>query len=150
MAIVGFDLHKGFLRYSVLDGNKAAPVLVYKERHTVLQTESIPELMDWFESTFRSILTQYTPTGISYRLSLEPKKDQISYLIYPWAILNLISYQNRIPISFFTCRALSPARLVQPKDTDLYSYCDTVFGNNPPYWDIYQKNSILVAWFNLP
>ena len=96
MKIVGFDIHKGFLRCSILEGTKSNPTLVDNQRRTVLSTHSTPALMDWFESTFEEIITLHRPNKIGYRLSLEPKKEQLHYLSFPYAILNLICHKRNI------------------------------------------------------
>lgn len=149
MKIVGFDIHKGFLRCSILEGTKSNPMLVYKERRTVLSTDSIPDLMDWFESTFEEIIVSHRPNKIGYRLSLEPKKEQLHYLSFPYAILNLICHKRKIPLIEFTSRNFVPSKFGLPKETILSEYCDEIFGKKPPHWDNFQKNSLIAAWLLL-
>jgi hypothetical protein len=149
MSTIGFDLQKGFLRYSVLDGTKSNPLLISKEKLSILRTNSEPQMMNWFDSTFRAVLGRSNPDSIAYRLSLEPNLAQIPYLIYPWAILCLVAHSLGIPVTCYSSKGVTPAKLGLAKHTDLYTHCDNVFGANPPYWDRNQKNSVLVAWFTL-
>jgi hypothetical protein len=150
MCVIGFDLQKGKMRYSVLGGTKKVPSLIEKDYITVPDLANIPELMNWFENQFMELFTRLKPEKISYRLTLAPKKDQCSYLIFPYAILSLICYSMKIPVAFYTKQALNNSqRIGLVKGVNVYTACDQVFGSNPPYWDEYQKNSIIVAWIEL-
>jgi hypothetical protein len=149
MKVMGIHLLKGQMRYSVLRGSKASPELIEKDRLDTIDVTNIPELMNWFDTNFNLLISKIKPQRVSYRLTLTPKKDQLFYLEFPYGILNLICYKKGIPINNYTSKSFNPSRLGQPKSIDLYKYCNDVFGDNPPYWDTNQKNSILVAWFDL-
>ncbi len=147
--VLGLHLIKGQLRYAVLDGTKSSPNLIKKDRLLTTSPSNVPALMDWFDSQFRQILMQDNPDKISYRLTLAPKKDQLFSSEFPLGILNLLAHQNSISISCYTPQAFVASKLNLPKGTNLYNYCDSVFGTHPPYWDINLKNAILAAWFEL-
>jgi len=149
MRVLGFNLQKGHIRYSVLEGTKDAPILVEKNRHKVITASSTSDLMDWFETTFDSLISRVMPDKIAYRLALEPRKAQISYLTFPYAILNLIVHKKNLPITEYTSRNFVPSKFGLDKKTDIYNYCDTIFGMNPPYWDKAQKYSLIAAWLEL-
>ena len=149
MSVIGIHIAKEQLRYAVLEGSKDSPTLIAKDRLVTTDPNNVPELMDWYDSQFRQLLTNYLPKRIGYRLILEPKKDQIFFSEFPLGILNLLAYQSEIPITPYTARAFVASRLSLPKGTDLYKHCDATFGAHPPYWDKYQKNAVLVAWFEL-
>lgn len=148
MNVLGFNLQKGEIRFSLLTGTKQAPVLVEKGRHLVVD-ETAPELMDWFESTFDSIITKTNPNRIAYRLSLNPTKPQIQYLTFPYAILNLLAHRKNIEIFEYITQNFTASKFGQPKGTDVYEYCTKVFGEHPPHWDKNQQNSLLAAWLSL-
>lgn len=150
MKILGIHLLKGELRYTILKGTKQKPILIDKNRLSTISTSNIPELMDWFETNFNQLIAKLGPEKIAYRLTLNPKKDQLFSTEFPYGILNLICYKQNIPIDFYVPQSFKPSKLNQPKDIDIYSYCDQIFGQHPPYWDKNQKNSLLVAWFELP
>ena len=149
MKTIGFHLAKAQLRYSVLEGSRSAPVLIHKERLVTIEPGDIPALMDWFDTQFNAILSQYSPGAIGYRLTLEPKKEQIFTSEFPYGILNLQAHKLGIPITAYTPQAYVSSKLGLPKSTDLYDHCDTVLGSHPPYWDDAQKHSVLAAWFEL-
>ena|SRR5690606_8071823 len=147
--VLGIHLFKGEMRYAVLAGTKKAPELVFKDKLLTTDPSDIPELMDWYDSQFKQILNQHAPDKISHRLTLEPNKEQLFYSIFPLGILNLLAHANSIPINSYTHQAYRANRLNLPRDTDLYSHCDTVFGECRPHWDKNMKNAILAAWFDL-
>jgi hypothetical protein len=149
MRVLGIHLLTGQLRFSVLEGTKSDPSLFEKGRLVTTDPEDAPALMDWYDSQFRLLITSHSPDKLAYRLTLDPKKDQLICSEFPLGILNLIAHQKSLPISSYTSRSFTPSRLGLAKNADLYAHCDTVFGLNPPYWDKNQKNSLLVAWFEL-
>ena len=149
MKVLGFDLRKGEIRYSLLTGTKPDPILLEKERHSVLVANSTPKLLDWFETTFESILERTQPDKIAYRLSLEPKRAQMEYLIFPYALLNLIAYRQNKDVYEYISQNFTPSKFGLAKGVDVYSHCTDVFGDRPPHWDKNQKYSVLAAWLTL-
>jgi hypothetical protein len=148
MIVLGFNLQKGEIRYSLVAGTKHAPELLEKGRHLVA-TESTPVLMDWFESTFENIIARTNPNKIAYRLSLEPSKTQIMYLTFPYAILNLLAHRKKICIYEYVSQNFVPSKFGQPKGVNVYDYCTQVFGEHSPHWDKNQQYSVLAAWLTL-
>ncbi len=150
MKVIGIHIATGQLRYSVLEGSKASPTLVAKEKMLTTDPKNAPPLMDWYESQFNLIFDQHSPDRIAYRLTLAPKKDQLVTSSFPLGVLNLLAHRRNLPITAYVSGNFVASRLSLPKGTDIYTHCDQVFGNNPPYWDKNQKHSVLVAWFELP
>ena len=150
MTVLGVHIATGQLRYSVLEGTKANPVLVSKDKLPTPDPNNPPALMDWYETQFHLILDQSAPDRIAYRLTLAPRKEQLFTSSFPLGILNLLAHQRNLPITSYVSGNFVASRLGLPKGTDIYAHCDTVLGINPPYWDTNQKYSILVAWFELP
>ncbi len=148
MNVLGFNLLKGEIRYSLLSGTKSTPQLLEKDKRSVI-AESSPVLMDWFESTFEGIIEKTQPDRIAYRLSLEPKKAQIQYLTFPYAILNLIAHRRKIEIFEYVSLNFVATKFGQPKNVNVYDYCTQVFGERPPHWDKNQQYSVLAAWLTL-
>lgn len=149
MRILGIHIATGQLRYSVLEGSKVSPVLLGKDKLLSPDPRNAPYLMDWYETQFNLIINQYAPDGIAFRLTLAPKKDQLTTSIFPMGILNLLAYQRGMPITSYVSGNYVASRLGLPHGTDLYAHCDAIFGQNPPYWDKNQKHSVLAAWFQL-
>lgn len=149
MKSLGIALQKNYLRYAVLDGDSGTPTLVEKGRQTTSDPEDIPALMDWYETHFQHLLSTHAPDVIGYKLVLEPKLEQQHNLSFPLGILNLLARKEGITIKEFSQRAITPAKLGLRKATDLMAQVDQTFGEHPPYWDKYQKEAVLVAWFCL-
>ncbi len=149
MISLGIDLQKGFVRYSILAGTKNNPKLTKKDRIAIPSIPNTKNLLNWFESYFQSLLNKENPNTVSYRVSENPSRKQFPYLIYPYAILNLLCFRGNLQIHEYITRNITPKKLSFQPSEDKYVICDKVFGKNPPYWDISQKNSILVAWLSL-
>lgn len=150
MKVLGVHIATGQFRYSILNGTKVAPALVEKGRLVTPAADDVPALMDWYESQFNLLLDQFAPDRIAYRLTLAPKKKQLFTSSFPLGILNFLAYRRNLPISSYVSGNYVASRLGLSKEIDLYAYCDTVLGSNPPYWDQNQKHSVLAAWFELP
>jgi Holliday junction resolvasome RuvABC endonuclease subunit len=149
MKVLGIHIATGQCRFSVLEGSRDKPTLLTKGRINTPSHEDVPALMDWYDTQFRQLITSNRPDRIAYRLTLDPKKDQLICSEFPLGILNLIAYRESIPIASYTARSFAASRLGLGKTSDLAAHCDKVFGVNPPHWDINQKHSLLVAWFEL-
>ncbi len=149
MKALGIALQKNYLRFAVLDGNQDNPNLLEKGRQTTCDPEDVPTLMDWYETHFQHLISEHKPDCIAYKLVLEPKIEQQHNLSFPCGILNLLARKEGIKINEFSQRAITPSKLGLSKGIDLMVHIDTTFGEHPPYWDKYQKEAILVAWFCL-
>lgn len=150
MRVLSLFFLKGQLRFSVLEGTKAKPILVDKGRIVPLETADIACLMNWHESNFEALVSKYNPTEIVFRYVLDPDKEQLIHSEFPVGVVHLLCYKKGLPISGYVQQSLVPSKLGLPTGTDLFVYCDTVFGAHPPYWDKNQKTSILTAWLRLP
>jgi hypothetical protein len=149
MKVLGFYISTGQLRYSLLEGTRAAPILLEKERFLTIDPSNVPELMDWYESQFIHLLDRHAPDRIACRLTLAPKKTQLFTSCFPFGILYLLAHHRNIPITSYVSGNYVASRLGLPRGTDMYTHCDQVFGLKPPYWDGNQKHSVLAAWFEL-
>ena len=150
MSVLGIHVLTGQLLYAVLDGTKQIPELIEKNKLIPISTHDVGELMNWFETNFERLISQHNPSKISYRLTLNPAKDQLINLEFPLGILHLICYRQHISTCSYTAGSYVPSKLGLAKGVDLYNYCDTLLGKNPPYWDKNLKNAVLAAWFELP
>lgn len=149
MKILGIVVQKNYLRYAVVDGDKNTPVLLDRGRQTTCDPDDLPALMDWYETHYEHLISKHQPDTIAYKLTLDPTIEQQHTLAFPIGILNLLAKKNNINIYEYSSRAITPSKLSLSKNTDLMQLVDEVFGQNPPYWDKYQKEAILVAWFSL-
>ena len=149
MGVLGIHIGKGQFFYAVLEGTKRRPILIKKNRLVTVDPQRVPQLMDWYDTQFRALLTEWSPERIAYRLTLNPNKEQILVSEYPLGVLNLLAHRHRIQITEFTASAFVPSKIGFPKGTDIYRTCDTVLGSHPPYWNKLQKHAVLAAWFEL-
>ena len=149
MKVLGLHIAAGQLRFTVLEGTKAAPSLLGKDRLLTSDPSKVPELMDWYENQFTQLLNLYLPDRIAYRLTLTPRKMQLFTSCFPFGILYLLAYRRNIPVTPYVSANYVASRLNLPKGTDIYAHCDHVLGSHPPYWDMNQKHSVLAAWFEL-
>ena len=149
MATLGLHLHKGFLRYALLEGTKSSPLLAASNRLATPDPRQVPELMDWYDTHFNQLIDDHSPTQLAYRLIQNVKGDQLFFAEFPLGVLNLIAFRRDLPISCLAPRSLNPSALNLPRTTNLIRQCDTVFGHRPPGWDDHQNNAVLAAWFAL-
>ncbi|VDN46707.1 conserved protein of unknown function [Petrocella atlantisensis] len=149
MKVLGVHLTKNDFRYAVMEGSKTNPSLIKKDKVITIKNASVPELMNWYDDNFKRLIERHNPDKISYRLTLNPNKEQLFNLEFPYGLLNLIAYEKEIDIREFTSQSYTPSKLDLNKGSDLYEYCDTVLGDNKPYWDKTTKYAVLAAWFEL-
>ena len=150
MSILGLNLQRGQLRGCVLDGTKAAPNLVGKERLVLDPSMSAPHKMRWYEDNLNALHGKYGFTGVAYRLHYSVNQTQATDLIMPLGVLNLFCNNSNIPISEFIAQNVTALKLGLPKGSNLYGACDSILGSHAPYWDKVQKDAALVAWMVLP
>ncbi|WP_026842801.1 RuvC family protein [Citrifermentans bremense] len=149
MKVLGIALQKNHLRFAVVEGDKGAPILRDKGRQPTSAPDDVPRLLDWYETHFEHLINEHTPDAIAYKLTLEPSLEQLHTLAFPMGVLNLIAKKKNIPICEYSSRGITPSKLGLPRSTNLLEHVDSVFGDNPPYWDKAQKEAVLVAWFCL-
>jgi hypothetical protein len=149
MIVIGVNLEKNGLRYTVLDGTRAAPVLVHHEKILTNNLASIPQLMNWYETTFQNLITRFNPTIIGVKVSLQADKDEIAPWYYPLGILHKMAFQAGIGTSEFVAANFTASKFNLDKSINIYDYIDSVFGVFSPKWDKNQKYSLLAAWMTL-
>lgn len=100
MRILGISLRKNELYYAVIEGAKKSESNLIELRKTnIRDTESTPELMNWFDSNFRELIEKFKPDHVTYKLHLNTNKDQMAYLQFPMGVLNLICCTEKIEIT---------------------------------------------------
>lgn len=148
MSCVGFDLIKGELYYFMLDGSKKSPIYINHEIHRFDPTQSRTEMMNFFKQTFLEIVRKENPDKISYRLSINAKKAiQFGYLAFPFGVLNLIAYENNIPIEEWVLQSFSTKALGYKADK--FSACEEMISNFPATTKKEARIAALAAWMSL-
>jgi len=106
--------------------------------------------MSWFKQNFTEIITNCAPDRVSYRVSLNANSvAQNAYLVFPWGVLNLVSFDHNIPTCEFNKMTFTAKRFGLPKGVKPEEHLDALFGVKPPHWDAAQKISVLTAWAGL-
>lgn len=98
MKIIGISLRKNELYYAVLEGKKRSEAqLVEMKKLSVRNYESIPDLMNWFDSNFKELIIKFKPNRVAYKLHLNTNKEQMTYLQFPMGVLNLVCHIEGVP-----------------------------------------------------
>jgi hypothetical protein len=133
-----------------LEGTRTNPVFIDKGRLVVDPNTPTPQRMLWFDQNFVSIIAEYDPHRVCYRLFWKTNTlEQAGNFHFPYGILNLVCYQRGLEILEIGHQAITARRLSLPRGTNLMSACDNTIGEHPPYWDDTQRQSALVAWIGL-
>lgn len=147
MKSIGFELKKGELRFSVLEGAFAAPQWVVHDRRVFNPDLDRASLMSWFKQNFMETLDKAAPQRVAYRVSLNANKvAQIGYLLLPWGVLNLIAFEKGLQTFEYNKMTFTAKRFGLPKGTNPEDHLDNLFGPKSPHWDSSQKVSVLAAW----
>lgn len=150
MPVLGISLEKSGLRYAVLDGTKDSPNLIHAEKLNTPNFSSIPQQMNWYETTFQNILTKFSPSAIGIKVSLDAKKDSIAPWYYPLGLLHQQAYHHGITTSEYVALNFTASKFGLNKTVDIYDHIDSIFGVFTPKWDKNQKYAVLSAWMLLP
>lgn len=149
MTSLGFNIQKGEVWYCEMTGTRASPVFVAVDRLRFQPAASRPELMNLFKQTFSEILAKKPCGRIGYRLSLDAKKaDQLSYLVFPFGVLNLLAYERGLETSEFTSQSFSKRALAYA-DGDKFAACDARIEGRPEKWSNSERLAALSAWMTL-
>ncbi|MBJ8554223.1 MULTISPECIES: hypothetical protein [Acinetobacter] len=149
MATLGISLEKNGLRVIVLDGGKSAPILKYSEKIESRNFSTIPQLMNWYESIFQSLLTKYEPSIVGVKISLNAQKGCIAPWYYPLGLLHYQAFKRDIEIKEFVSMNFTSSKFSLDKSINIYDHVDHIFGEQSPKWDKNQKYAVLAAWMVL-
>lgn len=149
MTVLGINLEKNGLRYAVLNGTKDKPNLIHAEKTNTPNFSSIPQQMNWYETTFQNILTRFKPSKIGIKVSLDAKKDSIAPWYYPLGLLHKQAFQNEITTFEYVALNFTASKFGLDKTVNIYEHIDSTFGTFTPKWDKNQKYAVLSAWMVL-
>ncbi|HAV5966184.1 hypothetical protein [Acinetobacter nosocomialis] len=150
MTVLGINLEKSGLRYAVLDGTKDSPILIHADKINSPNFSSIPQQMNWYETTIQNILTRFNPSQIGIKVSLDAKRDSIAPWYYPLGLLHQQAFQQGITTTEYVSANFTPSKFGLDKTVKIYDYIDSIFGIFTPKWDKNQKYAVLSAWMILP
>ena len=146
MKAIGFSFAKQQVRATVLDGTKAAPIFVDKDKAEYGAGLSPSEIAIWLNRNFKETLTRFKPELAFYRMTWSYSKQQQAYsLVFPCAIMELVCAELKISCQGFGTQAITFKALGFPKGVDLADHCTKIIGAHPPHWDQQQINSALAA-----
>ncbi|MEQ1756076.1 MAG: hypothetical protein ABL973_18280 [Micropepsaceae bacterium] len=150
MIVLGFNLGKGDLRWALLTGTIASPVLAEKGRRT-FNPDDLSDTCHWFDKNFSELIAQIKPNTVSYRLSWKIKsKAQAGYLVMPFGILHLRCREEKMHCIEHHIGSFTKKRFSFPNKITAIEMCDSMFKPAPPHWDDAQKYAVLAAWAELP
>lgn len=149
MVVLGINLDKNGFSYTVLSGVKNNPQLITSDHTTNSHSGNTQQLVNWYETTFENLITQYSPNTISLKVSLNAKKAEIAPWYYPLGILHNMAFRKGIQVNEFVSQNFTASKFGLAKGTDIYTYIDQIFGIQTPKWSKNQKYSVLAAWMTL-
>lgn len=150
MKVLGFELKKGELRFSLVTGSFENAKWDSQGRRIFNPELPRVDLMCWFKQNFNEIINDCSPDRVAYRVSLNAKSvSQVSYLLFPWGVLNLVAFERGIPTREFNKMSFTAKKFGLPKGVKPEDQVDDKFGVHLPHWDASQKISILTAWAGL-
>jgi hypothetical protein len=129
MKSIGFNISKERLSYCILEGTKSSCKLAFRAYEKFDAGQPLPEMMNYFRQTFSELLSRHEPDIIAYRMSLEGKKASIPYLCFSYGILNLLSYEQEIPIVQTISATFSKKQL--GREGDKFEVCDEIIDDIP-------------------
>ena len=140
---LGICIEKDKIYYAYMDGSTVTPKLKDLKVTNIQQTKNIGELMSWFESEFTAKLSENF-NKIIYFVSegVEPKR--YSECVYPYAILNKLSFDKKIEIiqktlNNFTNRKINDKRITEE--------CIKIF--SLPKTNKGKQRAVMSAWCEL-
>lgn len=149
MPVLGINLEKNGFRYTILDGTRSHPQLIHHEKVSANNFSSIPQLMNWYETTFHNLITRFNPSAIGIKVSLQADKDEIAPWYYPLGLLHKQAFQSGIPTAEYVAANFTSSKFDLDKTIQIYDHIDSIFGVFTPKWDKNQKYSLLAAWMTL-
>lgn len=150
MISLGFNISKGHLHFTVLEGQK--PNAQFRDNGRLsFDAEMHPQdLSAWFEKNFHELLNKYNPDRVGYRTSTDTTKDvQLIYMVFPWGILNLLCHRLGIECRFLTSRKFTHRLFNTTRPFDKSKFIDDTIGQHPPNWNDAQRLSALASLASL-
>lgn len=140
LKVLGISLRKGELYYTVIEGENQRQAAIVELKRMKVRDYEASELMVWFESSFRELITEFAPDKVAYKLQLDTNKEQMTYLQFPLGVLNLICGQLHIPINSRSTSYITRERKAMAKK---------YFGQARPDLRDSELDVIVTAWHEL-
>lgn len=140
MRSLGLAIKKNEISYCVVDGDSMDNSSIVEIGKQNFRVESSGLMLDFY-NIFLELLTKYKPDSVSYKLSLEIKMGQISYLHYPLGILNLLCLQQSIPTIERSSKWISAGKKVKIINFEK-KFVEMVLKNE-------QLAAAVIAWYGL-
>lgn len=151
MTALAFTFSTNGLYYVALEGTKAKPIFQSKDKISLPESLSIPELVSWFETQLEILINRIKPDNVSYKLTINNVTiSMVNNCYYGQAILISLCYKKSLQISHTSPSAVVSSKFGLAKNYDLHSYIDQAIGTHPPYWDSKMKDTALISLMLLP
>lgn len=155
MRALGLNVGKGFIRFAVIEGTLAQPVLLDRNRLTRGKadefdhdfTMSLPERMAWLEGGFATLLDRVAPDMVAYRMhnGRGMTQEQVAVFHYPWGILNLLCGRRGLPCQELLSASLTAKRFGLPKGQKPMERVDEILADGAK-WDNDTRYAACAAW----
>lgn len=155
MRALGLNVGKGFIRFAVVEGTLAAPVLADR---TVLKRGTpheldfdpalpLPERMVLIRQRFEGLLDRVGADRVAYRMhnGRGLDQEQVAIFHYPWGVLNLLCAERSLPCTEFLSASLTFKRFKLPNDTKPMERVDDLLPEGSK-WDDNIRYAACAAW----
>jgi Holliday junction resolvasome RuvABC endonuclease subunit len=152
MAVLGLNVTTGSLRWALVDGTRALPVLVDRDKEDYESRNGAAARMVWFYERIERLVTIHCPSAAAYRMHMgrSMTQEQIATFHYPWGVTLLICARAGIQATEFTGASLTAKRFGLSKGDKPMEAVDRVLGTHPPHWDDAVRYAACAAWGALP
>lgn len=150
MRSIGFHASKGTIRFVVVEGVSASPVVITHERRPLQLQKDRPAFVRNAKNLIGNVLATFAPDRVAYILSMDAKsQDQVAGLIMPFGALNGCALESEIPCAEFIAANFSKSFFLKNGAVwhgDRYKSADSVLGIHPPNWTNSERLAAMAAW----
>jgi hypothetical protein len=147
---IGFHASKNTIRFVVLEGNRAQPIVVAHDRRPLQLLPDRPQYIQNARNLFSNVIATWAPDCLAYVLTMNAtSQDQLAGLVLPFGALNWCAGESGKPCYEFIAQNFSKTFFTKHSiqwPGDKYKASDTVVGVHPPNWTDSERLAALAAW----
>ncbi|TWF53214.1 hypothetical protein [Neorhizobium alkalisoli] len=146
--VLGFSFQKAKIRYSLLVEEDGNLTLASKGKIDYDADLELPNLADRWSLSLNEILDETKPNLLAaLQVYDSDTLDTAKFQIMPLTSLANIAFNRNLKLQLYTGQSLRSGKPfgLDPKTRPI-NEVDNIFGSHPPYWDDFQRKSVLVAW----
>lgn len=146
MVAAAFTFSKSGLYTCVLEKQNDQLSIKFKEKITLPQNHSTPEITEWFDTELNLIIKREKPDFVTYKLTINNiTNDFVSKVFYGQAVLNLICAKSNIKIEHTSPSSIVNSKFKLPKGANLHEYIDNILDHPTSPWDSKMRDTALMA-----